>query len=78
LFFVATKTDASTVDKIPVQSWYAREFAAAQTIDRQAAGRLDAIWRRLPQWLQVFLRRSVPRLDPARRPWRLKSTNKFA
>lgn len=72
--FVAEKTADSTVDKIPLQSTYRKQFAAAQGVGSETIGNLHGIWRRLPSWAQVPMRRYVPHLDPARRPWRLKRT----
>lgn len=76
--FIAEKETCSTADKIPVQSWYDRQFSAANTVEPGTTVQLRDVWRGLPLWVQIPLRRFVPRLDPARRPWRLKRTARLA
>ncbi len=67
--FVAKRTVESTSGAIPIQSWYRRQFesepSSGTTVWRER-------WESLPRWLQNVVRKTVPGVDPARRPWWLK------
>ena len=70
---IATKTDASTPDTIPMQGYYSNLFEGDA---KPAAGEADNSWgqrlrRMLPVPLKTLARRWIPGLDPFHRPWRL-------
>jgi SAM-dependent methyltransferase len=71
LFFVAEKTSTSTADAVPVQSFYQQIYSSGASGARGFSV-AAALKRWLPLRTKVFLARSVPWLDPMRKPWGLR------
>lgn len=72
-FFVAEKTGTSTADKIPIQSFYQQIYHPSHDRPRTLGGL--AVYRlkqHLPLRFKVFLARTIPLLDPMRKPWGLR------
>ena len=74
---IAEKTPTSTVDRIPIQSYYADLYRAERgegAPDDSLAGRLKSF---LPSSVKHFIRRHILRLHDHHRPWRLQRWARF-
>ena len=78
--FVAEKSINSTVDKVPMQSYYTQVYISTEGgASRRSKGSAKAIIKRmLPDNVKSWLKRSVPRLDPTKKPWRLKRWDRLS
>jgi SAM-dependent methyltransferase len=67
--FIAEKTAASTIDKIPLQSSYKRMY---ESLPGAKNGHAEIIKQMLPHRAKAFLKKNVPGMGTMKRPWGLK------
>lgn len=76
--FVAEKSINSTVDKVPIQSYYT-QISTEGGASRRSKGSAKAIIKRmLPDNVKSWLKRSVPGLAGTKKPWGLKRWDRLS